>query len=360
MPLQQQQDIRELTREDLRQYFLEKGDKAFRGSQVHEWLWKKHVLSFEEMSNLPQTVRENLSRDFSLHKIALADQQIARDKTIKNAFRLHDGHIVEGVLIPQGKRMTACISSQVGCALSCDFCATARMKRVRNLAASEIYDQVALLNEQAEEKYGHHLSNIVYMGMGEPLLNYKNVVNSIRMITAEEGMGMSPRRITVSTVGVSKMIRKLADEALNVNLAVSLHVANDEKRSSIMDINRSNDLDTLLDSIRYFHEKSGIRITYEFIVFRDLNDNPEDADQLAAFCHAVPSKVNIIEYNPIDNGTLAQTSRKKFEAFIGRLEDQGVIVNVRRSRGKDIDAACGQLANKNQAVSKENRADMLQ
>jgi 23S rRNA (adenine2503-C2)-methyltransferase len=263
------------------------------------------------------------------------------------------GKVVEGVLIPTASRMTACISSQVGCSLSCAFCATGRLKMLRNLTAGEIYDQVVYLKRQAEERYQIPLSNIVYMGMGEPLLNYKNVLTSIEKITSPDGLGMSPQRITVSTAGVAKMITKLGDDGVKFNLALSLHAANDEKRDKIMDINESNNLESLALALKYFHEKTGTRVTFEYIIFKDFNDSLKDAQELANYCKNLPVKINIIEYNPIDDGEYRQASPERVDAFAKFLESKNLVVNVRRSRGKDIDAACGQLANKNAALLKD-------
>jgi 23S rRNA (adenine2503-C2)-methyltransferase len=248
--------------------------------------------------------------------------------------------------------MTACISSQVGCSLTCAFCATGKLKRMRNLEASEIYDQVVALRDQAENTYNIPLSNIVYMGMGEPLLNYKNTLASVEKITSPEGLGMSPQRITVSTAGIAKMIMKLGDDGVKFNLALSLHAANDEKRNKIMPINEQNSLDALAEALRYFYDKTGTRVTYEYIIFRNFNDELQDARELAEFCKHVPCKVNIIEYNPIDDGEYQQADAHKVDAFARFLESKNIVVNVRRSRGKDIDAACGQLANKNTAALK--------
>ena len=345
-------DIRALSLEEIKTFFTEKGDKAFRAKQVHEWLWQKSARSFDEMSNLTKATRELLNQNFVINAVNIAESQVSKDRTIKNAFKLYDGNIVEGVLIPTDSRMTACISSQVGCSLTCSFCATGRLERLRNLNADEIYDQVAILRKQAEEKYGTPLSNIVYMGMGEPLLNYKNVLESIEKITSPEGLGISPQRITVSTAGIAKMIKKLGDDQVKFNFALSLHAANDEKRNKIMPINEQNSLEALADALRYFHEKTGTRVTYEYIVFKDFNDDISDAIELEQFSRVVPSKVNIIEYNPIGDSEFQQTTPARLNKFVGYLESKGVIVNVRRSRGKDIDAACGQLANKNTASSK--------
>lgn len=340
-------DIRALSLEELKTVFIENGDQAFRAKQVYEWLWKKSARTFDEMTNLSKATRELLDKHFVINAVEVDDMQVSSDRTIKNAFKLYDSNIVEGVLIPSNTRMTACISSQVGCSLTCKFCATGKLERLRNLNADEIYDQVVLIKNQAEQKYQTPLTNIVYMGMGEPLLNYKNVMESISKITSPEGLNMSPQRITVSTAGVAKMIMKLADDGVKFNLALSLHAANDEKRNRIMPINESNSLEALAEALKYFYEKTGTRVTYEYIAFKDFNDGLEDARDLAKFCKHIPCKVNIIEYNPIDDGEFQQTTPERLNAFAKYLEDRNIIVNVRRSRGKDIDAACGQLANKN-------------
>jgi 23S rRNA (adenine2503-C2)-methyltransferase len=318
-----------------------------------EWLWQKGAGTFDEMSNISIATRKLLSDNFLLNKIKLADEQVSSDRTIKCAFEVEPGKIVEGVLIPTASRMTACISSQVGCSLSCKFCGTGRLKMLRNLTAGEIYDQVAYLKNEAETRYNIPLSNIVYMGMGEPLLNYKNMMTSVEKITSPEGLGMSPQRITVSTAGVAKMIKKLGDDNVKFNLALSLHAANDEKRNKIMDINESNNLESLAEALRYFYDKTGTRVTFEYIIFKDFNDSIKDAQELANYCKNLPVKVNIIEYNPIDNGEYQQASPERVDAFAQFLESRNLIVNVRKSRGKDIDAACGQLANKNAALLKD-------
>lgn len=340
------QDIRKLSLQELETFFEANGEKKFRAKQVYEWLWKKSAVSLEEMSNLSKQVREMLGRHFVIQPIVIDHYQTSNDRTIKNAFRLHDGHLIEGVLIPTESRMTACVSSQVGCSLTCKFCATGKLERIRNLDAAEIYDQVVMINREAEKEYKIPLSNIVYMGMGEPLLNYANVLQSIEHITSPEGLNMSPQRITVSTAGISKMIRKLGDDAVKFNLALSLHAANDQKRDQIMPINEHNNLEVLKEALRYFYDKTGTRITYEYIVFNNFNDTLEDAAELAAFCKHTPCKINLIEYNPIEGGEFKNAKADKITAFKNYLESRGQIVNVRRSRGKDIDAACGQLANK--------------
>lgn len=340
-------NIRSLSYPELENALLEIGEKKFRAKQIMDWIWKKGATKFEEMSNLSADLRERLSEAYCFLNLSEAEKQVSKDKTVKNAYRLHDGNIVEGVLIPSQERSTACISSQVGCSLTCKFCATGKLKRIRNLEPEEIFDQVKLLNQQSMEMLGRPLSNIVMMGMGEPLLNYQNVIKGIEYITSPDKMGMSPQRITLSTAGIAKMIKKLGDDQVRFNLALSLHAANDEKRSHIMPINEQNNLEALAEALQYFQEKTGSTITLEYIVFRDFNDGLTDAAELAAFARKVTSKVNIIEYNPIDDGEFMQTTPERLKVFAAYLESKKVIVNIRRSRGKDIDAACGQLANKN-------------
>lgn len=356
MSSSEKQNIRNLELTELINSLESLGEKKFRAKQVYEWLWKKNAHTFEEMTNVSKELRDKLASNFFIDAITLDDQQISNDKTIKCAFSIADSNqVMEGVLIPTTSRTTACISSQVGCSLACKFCATGRLKLLRNLTAGEIVDQVVYLKNQAEERYGLSLSNIVYMGMGEPLLNYKNVLRSVELITSEEGLAMSPRRITVSTAGIAKMIKKLGDDEVKFNLALSLHAADDEKRNAIMEINETNNLEALAEALVYFHEKTGTRVTYEYIIFKDFNDGIEDAAQLAKFCKHVPCKVNIIEYNPIDDGEFQQADTEKVNRFAAFLEERNIIVNIRRSRGKDIDAACGQLANKNKVANAENR-----
>jgi 23S rRNA (adenine2503-C2)-methyltransferase len=342
-------DIRKISADDLKAFMVEHGEKPFRAKQVQEWLWKNTAGSFEEMNNISLSTRELLAKHFVINGVAVQNQQLSNDGTIKSAFRLHDGNIVEGVLIPHDTRMTACISSQVGCSLTCKFCATGYMDRKRNLDAAEIYDQVVRIREQCEAQYGTPLTNIVYMGMGEPLLNYANVVESVRRITAPDGLNMAPRRITISTAGIAKMIKKLADDDVKANLALSLHAPNDVKRNEIMPINEANSLAALKDALQYYHQKTGRKVTYEYIVFENFNDGLEDAAELLAISKWLPCKINLIEYNPIENADYRNAESDKITAFHKFLADRGVQTNIRRSRGKDIDAACGQLANKEKA-----------
>lgn len=339
-------DIRDTSLEDLTAVMESWGERPFRAKQVFEWLWKKNARSFDQMTNLSTALRQKLQEHFSLNTLKADLVQKSNDGTIKIGFRLHDGNFVEGVLIPSGKRMTACVSSQVGCSLNCTFCATGYLKRERNLKHYEVFDQVALIDELARENYETPLSNIVFMGMGEPLLNYKEVLHGIEHITSPDAMGMSPSRITLSTAGITKMIKKLADDGVRFNLALSLHAATDAKRSAIMPINDANNLEDLTEALNYFYDKTGSRITLEYCVINEVNDHLEDAQELADFAKNIVCKINLIEYNPIENAEYKGSSGNRIDRFAKHLENQRIIVNVRRSRGKDIDAACGQLANK--------------
>ena len=341
-------NIRHLTLPGLEEYFEKMGEKKFRAKQVYEWLWLKPVGSFDEMTNLSKEIRQKLKDDFTLPALKTDHFQHSEDGTFKLRFKTHDGHFVEGVLIPTDSgRYTACVSSQIGCSLSCKFCATGYMDRKRNLEFDEIYDEVVLLNNLCEKEYGKKLSNIVFMGMGEPLLNYKNVLRSIERITSPDGLAMSPKRITVSTAGVAKMIKQLGDDKVKFKLALSLHAANDNKRHEIMPINDTNDIHALIEALNYFYKQTKNEITFEYILFNNLNDSLKDADELIKIYRQVPADlVNIIEYNPIDAASFEKPDEEKVEAFMEYLAKHRVNARLRRSRGKDIDAACGQLANK--------------
>ena len=343
--MEDKQDIRLLNLEELTKFFETIDEKAFRAKQVYEWVWTKSVKNFVDMTNLSKELRDKLEANFYFTSLTVDELQTSSDGTIKSRFRLNDNNMVEGVLIPSRKRMTACISSQVGCSLACKFCATGFMDLKKNLTPGEIYDQVITIKNQASQEYDMSLSNIVYMGMGEPLLNYKNVLKSIEYITAPapHGLGMSPKRITVSTAGIAKMIRKLADDDVKFNLAISLHAATDEKRDKIMPINETNTLANLLEALQYFNKKTGTRITLEYIAFDGFNDGIEDAKELAKFATSVPTKINIIEYNSIEFSDFEKSKPDNLNKFVAYLEERNLAVNVRRSRGKDIDAACGQL-----------------
>ena len=341
-------DIRSRSLSDIQQSLVELGQPAYRAKQVYDWMWKLGAKSFDDMTNVPASLRKALSDKYTFQSITVDVRQASSDGTIKTRYKLHDGHKIETVLIPvpEDKRFTACVSSQVGCSLTCSFCATGQMGRLRNLTAAEIYDQAFETNRLCEETYGLPLTNIVFMGMGEPLLNYGPVMESIEKITSPEGMAMSPRRITVSTAGIAKMIRRLADENVKFNLALSLHAADDKKRSRIMPINEANNLESLMEALEYFYQKTKGRISFEYIALQGYNDTLEDADKLAKLCRRqFPVRVNVIEYNPVAGVAFEKSEENQIDRFAKKIRDKGVMITVRRSRGKDIDAACGQLAN---------------
>lgn len=339
-------DIRNISFEELEEFCSKHKLPKFRAKQVWEWLWKKRAISFGEMSSLSKPMRDLFADTFTINAVKIHKAERSIDGTIKYSLQLHDKLLVEGVLIPSKKRLTACVSSQVGCSLACEFCATGTMKLDRNLTTAEIYDQVFILNEEAVSNFGKPLSNIVFMGMGEPLLNYKALLGSVNFITTDEGLGISPKRLTVSTAGIAKMIKKLADDDVRFNLAISLHSASNSKRDILMPLNQKVKLEELRDAVQYFYDKTGSRITYEYILFKDLNDRIEDAQKLVQFAKASPCKINLIEYNTVDDLPYEKSSNKVTENFIKYLEENRLIVNLRRSKGKDIDAACGQLVNK--------------
>src|SRR5688572_20101796 len=339
-------DIRKLKLDELTEFFVQHGEKPFRAKQVYEWLWNKAAKNFDQMTSLSVDLRSMLKEHFTINHIQVDHMQRSADGTIKNAVTLFDGMVVESVLIPTEKRITACVSSQVGCSLACKFCATARLKRQRNLSADEIYDQVVAIQQQCELFFGRPLTNIVFMGMGEPLLNYANVITAIDKITSQKGLGMASKRLTLSTVGIAKMIIKMADDGVKFNLAVSLHSALNHVRSSIMPINDTNSLEELGEALKYWYKKTKRKVTYEYVVWKGINDTEEHAEALLKFAKLVPCKVNLIEYNPIDDGEFQQASQEAINMYMHLLESNGITTRVRKSRGKDIDAACGQLANK--------------
>ncbi|MBK9958619.1 MAG: 23S rRNA (adenine(2503)-C(2))-methyltransferase RlmN [Chitinophagaceae bacterium] len=340
-------NIRELGLDQLKEYFISIGDKKFRAMQTYEWLWKKNARKFSEMTNLSLDLRQKLEADFELNSISTDLVQNSADGTVKMRFRTFDNHLLEGVIIPTEKRFTACVSSQIGCSLSCSFCATGRMERKRNLSFEEIYDQVAILNEQSIKSFGSGLTNIVFMGMGEPLLNYKDVLKAIERITSTDSFGMSPKRITVSTAGVAKMIKKLGDDGVRFNLALSLHASNDIKRNEIMEINETNNIKSLTEALNYFYAKTKSAITLEYVLLNGVNDSLQDAKELAEIYKRIPvHTINVIEYNTVDGIAFTKSDENNTEAFVKYLSGRKVNVHIRRSRGKDIDAACGQLANK--------------
>jgi 23S rRNA (adenine2503-C2)-methyltransferase len=348
----QKPDIRNLDLEELTEFFLQAGEKQFRAKQVFEWLWTKGVIRFADMLNLSKSQRVILDENFSIYPARISRILISKDGTIKTEFLLYDGNLVEGVLIPTGSRATACVSSQVGCSLSCRFCATGRMKFRRNLEKGEIFDQVNIIRKQAKKQLNRKLTNIVLMGMGEPLLNYENVLKAMNSVTSIEGLGMSPRRITISTVGISEKIRRLGDDKVKFNLALSLHSANERKREKIIPVNRTNSLKSLSEALSYYYSKVRKRVTFEYLLLRDINDTFQDAKELAEFCRVVPCKINLIEYNNTGDRLFYPSVPEKTSAFAEYLKGKNLIVNIRKSRGQDIDAACGQLAGKGEEGQK--------
>ncbi|MBT3685184.1 23S rRNA (adenine(2503)-C(2))-methyltransferase RlmN [Flavobacteriaceae bacterium] len=339
-------DIRSLSENQIIEFFEQKGFDSYRGKQVYEWIWKKSTYSFDEMTNLSKDLRLMLDSNFVINHIEVDKIQKSSDGTIKNAVKLFDDYTVESVLIPTDDRTTACVSSQVGCSLDCKFCATSKLKRMRNLNPDEIYDQVVTINNQSLKYFKRSLSNIVFMGMGEPLMNYNNLIESIEKISSDKGLNISQKRIVVSTSGIPKMIKKLADENLKVNLALSLHSAIEETRNSIMPFSAKFSLEDIKESLLYWYSKTKRRITFEYIVWKGINDSVDDINALVNYCKYIPSKVNLIEYNSIGDETFKSASQSMINLYKDLLEKNKITVTVRRSRGKDIDAACGQLANK--------------
>ena len=348
MKIKTKRNIRSLSLEDLRLFFTEKKDQAFRGDQVYQWLWKKGIHNFKGMTNLSKSTRSLLETNFVINHFDISHQQKSNDGTIKNVLKLYDNLLIESVLIPTANRTTACVSSQVGCSLDCKFCATAQIRRMRNLNADEIFDQVVAMDQQSRLYFDRPLSNIVFMGMGEPLMNYKNMINAIDKITQEAGLGMSPSRITVSTSGIPKMIKKMADDQVGFGLAISLHSARQNIRERLMPFAEKFPLNELVDAIKYWFQKTAKAVTYEYVVWKGINDDDDDINSLVDFCKISPCKVNLIEYNPIGNDQFIQAEKDRIKAYEIALQDHRITVTLRRSRGKDIDAACGQLANKSE------------
>ena len=339
-------DIRSLSIENLCSNLSKSNFPAYRSKQIRNWARKIDVKSFEQMSNLPKNLVSYLDTNFSLNKSKIISNQKSNDNTVKYAIQLYDGLVIESVLIPSNDRLTACVSSQVGCSLDCNFCATSLLKRMRNLEYYEIFDQIMLLNKEANKIFDSSITNIVFMGMGEPLLNYKNVIKSINQITSNIGIGISNRKITLSTSGISKMIKKMADDGVKFNLAVSLHSAIEKTRNNIMPFSKSFPLKDLIESLDYWYKKTKRKITFEYLIWKEINDDFDHINALVKICKRIPSKVNLIEYNSTDNQKFESANVKWLNNYLNVLKDNKIPVSVRKSRGKDIDAACGQLANK--------------
>ena len=338
------QDIRYLTLSEIEAFFHDRNEKPFRAKQVYNWLWSKTCRSFSEMTNLSKEVRQVLEDHFTFNVLQVERELKDPDGTIKSTFRISDQTLVESVLIPENDRTTACISSQAGCALACRFCATGKLGFRRNLVFTEIFDQVVNLSLQSQKYHGKSLSNIVFMGMGEPLMNYEEVIRSIDKMTSGDSLGISPQRITVSSVGIPEMIRKMADDKVKFHFALSLHAATNEKRDQIIPVNKKYPIQELTEALKYYHQKTNKRFTIEYILFKNFNDGLEDAKDLAVFCKSFPVKINLISYNPVEGSGFLQSSAEKTKAFVNFLENKNLVVNLRKSRGRNINAACGQLA----------------
>jgi 23S rRNA (adenine2503-C2)-methyltransferase len=340
-------DIKSLRLEELQEKLAELGEPKYRAGQVADWLYQKRVTSFDEMSDLPQSLRAELARQLSFDKIDIVRVLGSKDSTQKFLFRLPDGNLIESVLIPaspalygeKSDRHTICISTQVGCAYGCKFCASGLEGFSRNLRANEIVDQIIVVEHTSEEK----IDNIVFMGMGEPLANLDNLMRAIRIINAPWGLGVGARRITVSTSGLAPQIRKLAAEPLQIRLAISLHGATDEVRDRIMPINRRYNIDMLLAACDYYTSHKKQRLTFEYILIAGVNEGDEQAHLLAKHARRLSAKVNLIPYNTVDGLPWARPSRNRQENFLSILRKHGIAATLRREKGHDIEAACGQL-----------------
>ena len=339
-------DIRSLKKNELIKFLNDFNYEPYRAQQILSRVNSQQIDSFEKITNIPKDLIRLLDENFFLSNTLIHQFQKSSDLTIKFSIKLHDNLIIEAVLIPTEKRITACVSSQVGCSLDCNFCATSRLKRIRNLESYEIYDQIMLLNNESLKSFSKPISNIVFMGMGEPLLNYNNVIDSIDLITGNQGLGISKKKITLSTSGIYKMIKKMADDNVKFNLAISLHSAIEETRNQIMPFSKSFPLEKLIDSLEYWYLKTKIKITFEYLVWKDINDDFEHINALVKICKRIPSKVNLIEYNSINDQRFISADQIWLDNYVNSLYENNIQVSVRRSRGKDIDAACGQLANK--------------
>src|SRR6266536_2115843 len=340
-------DIKSLRLEELQEKLGELGEPKYRAGQIADWLHKKRVTSFDEMTDLPQSLRAELARQFSLDKIDVARVLGSRDTTRKFLFRLSDANLIESVLIPaspalygeKSDRRTICISTQVGCAYGCKFCASGLEGFSRNLRADEIIDQIIAIERASGEK----IDNIVFMGMGEPLANFENVMRAIRIINAPWGLGIGARHITLSTSGLAPQIKKLADAPLQIRLAVSLHGATDEVRNQIMPINHKYNIETLLSACDYYAERKKQRLTFEYILIAGVNDSDEQAHLLSRHARRCSARVNLIPYNTVEGLGWSRPSRNRQEKFLSILGAHKIAATLRREKGHDIDAACGQL-----------------
>lgn len=347
MDPQEKRAIHTLTLDELNEWLASLGASRFRGKQIMDWLYAKRVGSFGEMTDVPAALRTRLAAEFHFDSPEIVRVLGSADTTRKFLFRLADGSLVESVLIPaspalygeRSDRRTICVSTQVGCAYGCRFCASGLDGFSRNLRASEIVTQLLAVEKTA----GERIDNVVFMGMGEPLANMTNVMRAIRIINAHWGIGIGARHITVSTSGLAPQIRKLADDPLQIRLAISLHGATDEVRSRIMPVNRKYDVATLLDACAYYTERRRKRVFFEYILIEDVNDSDEQAHILAGHTLRLGAKVNLIPYNTVQDLDWRRPSRARQERFLAILREHGAVATLRREKGHDIDAACGQL-----------------
>ena len=333
-------DIKSLTREELREALLARGEKAFRADQVYSWMHERLASGFCEMTNLSKALREALEAEYDYTNLEIVEVQRSRlDGTCKYLFRLADGNVIESVLMRYHHGNSVCISSQAGCRMGCRFCASTIGGLVRNLKASEMLDQIYRIQKDT----GERVSNVVVMGTGEPLDNYENLLRFIRILSEEHGLHISQRNITVSTCGIAPRIRELADEDLSITLALSLHAATQEKREELMPIARKYQLPEVLEACAYYFKKTGRRLTFEYSLVGGVNDHPEDARRLAELARPVHSHVNLIPVNPVTERSFVQPDKKVIGNFKKELEKYGINVTIRREMGRDIDGACGQL-----------------
>lgn len=337
------QNLLGYTIEQFEELMVSLGEKPYRGRQLFKWLYGTRQYDFNLMSNLSNQIKSILTEKYEFRTPKMVKSQKSSDGTEKFLFQMDDGSPVETVLIPDDNsdRKTVCISSQVGCALACGFCATGTMGLMKDLSVGEILGQLIYLRE----KFGDDaFSNVVMMGMGEPLLNFDNVCKMVKVATASTGMAFSAKKITISTSGISPKIKKLADSGLKARLAVSLHAATQEKREKIMPVAKTFKLDKLVEAIRYYTEKTKNRVTFEYIIFKDFNDSMDDVLALSKLIKGIPCKINLLAYNPVDGLDFERPSDEKVDWFGRQLFPRVPAVTVRKSRGRDIDAACGQLA----------------
>lgn len=340
--LPEKPSIYSLELDQWKEWALENGEKAFRGAQIYEWLYKKRVKDFDGMTNLPKTLREKLQDQFNFTTLKTLIQQTSNDGTMKFLFELHDGYSIETVLMRHDYGNSICVTTQVGCRIGCTFCASTLGGLKRNLESGEIVAQVVKV-QQALDEVDERVSSVVIMGIGEPFDNYDEMMSFLRNINHERGLNIGARHITVSTSGIIPKIYKFAEEPMQINFAVSLHAPNTELRSKLMPINRAYKLPELIEAIKYYTEKTGRRVSFEYGLFGGENDSVEHAEELAALIKGMKCHVNLIPVNYVPERNYVRTPREKIFEFEKTLKNRGINVTIRREQGHDIDAACGQL-----------------